>query len=57
MMIYESSSTIEVSPVRFFEDNETALEDMKQCAEAEQNLNNNNNTGANGSQNTQHYGQ
>jgi hypothetical protein len=35
LQIYNASSKIEVSPVRFFEDNTTALEDMKKCAEAE----------------------
>jgi hypothetical protein len=32
MQIYDASSKIPVSPVRFFEGNETALEDMKRCA-------------------------
>jgi hypothetical protein len=35
MQIYGASSNINVSPVRFFEDNATALEDMKKCAELE----------------------
>ena len=35
MQIYNISSDISVSPVRFFEDNATALEDMKRCAELE----------------------
>lgn len=35
MQIYDVSSPISVSPVRFFEDNATALEDMKKCAELE----------------------
>ncbi len=35
MMIYKNSSDIRVSPVRFFEDNETAMNDMKRCAELE----------------------
>jgi len=35
LQIYGASSKIEVSPVRFFEDNNTALEDMKRCAELE----------------------
>ena len=36
MKIYDASSQIEkVSPVRFFEDNDTALEDMKRLAELE----------------------
>jgi hypothetical protein len=36
MMIYKySSPEIKVSPVRFFEDNETAMRDIKKCAAAE----------------------
>ena len=36
MKIYDASSTLDiVSPVRFFEDNETALADMKRMAELE----------------------
>jgi hypothetical protein len=36
MKIYDASSTLpKVSPVRFFEDNETALADMKRMAELE----------------------
>lgn len=36
MMIYKySSPDIRVSPVRFFEDNETAMRDIKKCALAE----------------------
>ena len=35
MQIYKVSSKVEVSPVRFYEDNATALEDMKKCAELE----------------------
>jgi hypothetical protein len=36
MKIYDASSTLpEVSPVRFFEDNESALADMKRMAELE----------------------
>ena len=36
MMIYDASSNLEkVSPVRFFETNELALEDMKRMAELE----------------------
>jgi hypothetical protein len=35
MQIYKASSPIEISPVRFYEDNATALEDMKKCAEQE----------------------
>ena len=36
MMIFKTSSpNVPVSPVRFFEDNATALEDMRKCAELE----------------------
>ena len=35
MQIYHKSSDIPVSPVRFYEDNETALADLKFCAEKE----------------------
>jgi hypothetical protein len=35
LQIYDVSSKIDVSPVRFFEDNKTALDDMKKCAELE----------------------
>ena len=35
MMIYKESSTILVAPVRFYEDNETALADIKRCAALE----------------------
>jgi hypothetical protein len=35
LQIYNVSSPIEVSPVKFFEDNATALEDMKKCADLE----------------------
>jgi hypothetical protein len=35
MQIYKASSPIRVSPVRFFESNNEALQDMKQCAEKE----------------------
>jgi hypothetical protein len=35
LQIYNVSSSIEVSPVKFFEDNATALEDMKKCADLE----------------------
>lgn len=38
MMIYQASSPIEVSPVTFFDDNVSALADMKRCAELEANL-------------------
>jgi len=36
MMIYKKSSDIQVSPVRFFETSELAMEDMKRCAELEE---------------------
>jgi hypothetical protein len=35
MQIYKASSPIKVSPVRFYEDNATALADIKRCAEEE----------------------
>jgi hypothetical protein len=35
MMIYKESSDIRVSPVRFYEGNETAMADIKRCAELE----------------------
>jgi hypothetical protein len=35
MQIYKASSTISVSPTRFYENNETALADMKRCADLE----------------------
>ncbi len=35
MQIYRASSPITVSPTRFFEPNEAALDDMKRCAERE----------------------
>jgi len=38
MMIYHASSDIPVSPVRFYESNEVAMEDIKRCAEAESQL-------------------
>lgn len=38
MMIFKKSSTIKVSPVRFFEDNKTAMEDIKRCAELENSM-------------------
>jgi hypothetical protein len=38
MQIYKASSPIKVSPVRFYEDNETALADIKRCAEEEAKL-------------------
>jgi hypothetical protein len=39
MMIYKASQpTIPVSPVRFYEDNKTALADLKRCADEEKAL-------------------
>lgn len=35
MQIYHESSPIRVSPVRFYENNETAYDDIKRCAEEE----------------------
>jgi hypothetical protein len=35
MQIYKASSPIKVLPVRFYEDNETAMADIKRCAELE----------------------
>ena len=35
MQIYKASSSIRVYPPRFFDENEKALEDMKQCSEKE----------------------
>ncbi len=35
MMIYKESSPIKVSPVRFYESNEQAMEDIKRCATIE----------------------
>lgn len=35
MAIYSKSSTIKVSPVRFYESNEAAMADIKRCAELE----------------------
>jgi hypothetical protein len=35
MQIYHKSSPIRVSPVRFYEDNEKAMEDIKRCADLE----------------------
>ena len=35
MQIYKKSSPIRVSPVRFYEDNKTAMADIKRCAELE----------------------
>ncbi len=38
-LIYKDSSPIEVSPPRFFEDNETATADIERCAMEEAALN------------------
>lgn len=38
MQIYKASSPIRVSPVRFFDSNDKAMEDIKRCAEEEANL-------------------
>lgn len=35
MQIYHRSSNIRVSPVRFYEDNKTALADIQRCADEE----------------------
>jgi hypothetical protein len=35
MQIYKASSEIRVSPVRFYEDNKTAMKDIERCAELE----------------------
>jgi hypothetical protein len=35
MMIYKASSPIRVSPVRFYESDEKAMEDIKRCAAEE----------------------
>ena len=35
MQIYKASSPIRVSPVRFFDSNEKAMEDIKRCAQLE----------------------
>jgi len=37
MQIYNKSSNIKVSPVRFYEPNEIAMADIKRCAELEKN--------------------
>jgi hypothetical protein len=39
MQIYKNSSLIRVSPVKFYEDNETAMADIVRCAEEEKKLN------------------
>lgn len=38
MQIYKASSTIRVSPSKFFDKNEQAMEDIKRCAEEESKL-------------------
>ncbi len=38
MQIYKASSKVKVSPVRFFDKDEAALDDMKKCAEEEAKL-------------------
>ncbi len=38
MQIYKASSTIRVSPVRFYETNEKAMEDIIRCAAEEAKL-------------------
>jgi hypothetical protein len=38
MQIYKASSPIKVSPVRFYEDNKTAMADIVRCAEEEAKL-------------------
>jgi hypothetical protein len=35
MQIYKASSTVRVSPTRFFETNEVAMKDIERCAEEE----------------------
>jgi len=35
MMIYKESSNIPVSPVRFYDNKENAMQDIKRCAEME----------------------
>ena len=35
LMIYKASSTIRVSPTRFYESNEDTMIDIKRCAELE----------------------
>ena len=35
MQIYKTSSTVKVSPVRFYDSDENALADMKRCSEEE----------------------
>lgn len=39
MAIYDKSSPIKVSPVRFYETNEKAMQDILRCAEEEKKLN------------------
>ena len=36
MQIYRASSPIRVSPTRFYDENDKAMEDIKRCAELEQ---------------------
>jgi hypothetical protein len=38
LLIYRDSSPIKVSPNRFYEDNETAMADIKRCAAEEAEL-------------------
>jgi hypothetical protein len=38
LQIYHKSSTIGVSPVRFYENNETAMADIVRCADEEKQL-------------------
>jgi hypothetical protein len=38
MMIYKASSSIRVSPARFYDTNEKALEDIERCAAEESRL-------------------
>ena len=38
MQIYHKSSEIKVSPVRFYEDNKKAMNDIKKCAEEEKEI-------------------
>jgi hypothetical protein len=38
MQIYKASSSIKVSPARFYEDNKKAMSDMERCAKEEAEL-------------------
>jgi ribosomal protein S11 len=38
MQIYDKSSSIKVSPVRFYEDNKKAMADIQKCAEEEKTI-------------------